>query len=198
MKKLSELSLRSITIIQSIVALIISLIFQFIIPLAWQPLDAFELGRLIQHGDEGTNIIIFSVSQWYFSFSISWHLRRDNKYINNFLVYSIPGLSSIVFIEFFFYGLYYDYIHLLTYVTALYIIAKKGDSLIPKHAIPNFIFVTIWLFSVYFLRLAYFNSPLVDYFLRWVITSVANFGIWCLIIIMQRKRVERNRNSSKF
>ncbi|MBY9019303.1 MAG: hypothetical protein KGD66_10785 [Candidatus Lokiarchaeota archaeon] len=198
MKKLSELSLRSITIIQSIVALIISLIFQFIIPLAWQPLDAFEWGNLIHHGDEGTNVIIFSVSQWYFSFSISWHLRRDNKYINNFLVYSIPGLSSIVFIEFFFYGLYYDYIHLITLATALYIIAKKGDSLIPKHVIPNFIFVTIWLFSVYFLRLAYFNSPLVDYFLRWVITSVANFGIWCVIVIMQRKRVKRNRNSSKF
>ena len=197
MKKLSELSLRSITFIQCIVALLISLIFQFIIPLAWQPLDAYEWGNLIQHGDEGINIIIFSVSQWYFSFSISWHLRRDNKYINNFLVYSIPGLSSIVFIEFFLYGLYYDYIHLITYVTALYIIAKKRESLIPNYVIPNFIFVSIWLFSVYFLRLAYFNSPLVDYFFRWVITSIANFGIWCLIIIM-KKKIDKNTNSSKF
>ncbi|MHA1623578.1 MAG: hypothetical protein ACTSYF_03860 [Promethearchaeota archaeon] len=197
MKKLSELSLKSITFIQIIVALIISLIFQFIIPLAWQPLNAFEWGNLIQHGDEGTNIIIFTVSQWYFSFSISWHLRRDNKYINNFLVYSIPGLSSIVFIEFFLYGLYYDYIHLITYVTALYILAKKRESLIPNYVIPNFIFVSIWLFSVYFLRLAYFNSPLVDYFFRWVITSIANLGIWCLIIIM-KKRIDKKTNSSKF
>lgn len=197
MKKLRELSLKSITLIQIIVAGVISLIFQFVIPLAWQPLDAFEAGGLIQHGDQGTNIIFFTVSQWYFSFSISWHLKRDNKYLNNFLVYSIPGLSSIIFIEFFIYGLYYDYIHLLTLATALYIIAKKNDSLIPKHAIPNFIFVTIWLYSVYFLRLAYFNSPLIDYILRWLMTSIANFGIWCLIIIMQKKRIERNRNSSK-
>ncbi|MHA1670089.1 MAG: hypothetical protein ACTSV5_05860 [Promethearchaeota archaeon] len=190
MKKLGELNLRSITMIQIIVAVVISLMFQFIIPLSWQPLDLYEAGKIIQHGDEGTNIIIFTVSQWYFSFSISWHLRRDNKYINNFLVYSIPGLSTIVFIEFFLYGLYYDYIHLLTYVTALYIIAKKKESLIPSHAIPNFIVVTIWLFSVYFLRLAYFNSPFGGYFLRWVLTSIANFGIWCLIIIRHKKRAQ--------
>lgn len=198
MKKLGQLNLKSITLIQIIVAVVISLIFQFIIPLAWQPLDAFEAGELIHHGDEGTNIIIFTVSQWYFSFSVSWHLRRDNKYINNFLVYSIPGLSSIVFIEFFIYGLYYDYIHLLTLVTTIYIIIKKRNSLIPKQAIPNFILVTIWLFSVYFLRLAYYNSPLIDYILRWLMTSIANFGIWCLITIWYRQRIERNGNSSEF
>ena len=198
MKKLGQLNLKSITLIQIIVAVVISLIFQFIIPLAWQPLDTFEAGKLTHHGDEGTNITIFTVSQWYFSFSVSWHLRRDNKYINNFLVYSIPGLSSIVFIEFFIYGMYYDYIHLLTLVTAIYIIAKKRDSLIPKQAIPNFILVTIWLFSVYFLRLAYYNSPLIDYVLRWLMTSIANFGIWCLITIWYRQRIEKNGNSSKF
>ncbi|MCJ7649209.1 MAG: hypothetical protein MUP85_11395, partial [Candidatus Lokiarchaeota archaeon] len=119
-------------------------------------------------------------------------------YINNFLVYSIPGLSSIVFIEFFIYGLYYDYIHLLTLVTTIYIIIKKSNSLIPKQAIPNFILVTIWLFSVYFLRLAYYNSPLIDYILRWLMTSIANFGIWCLITIWYRQRIERNGNSSEF
>jgi hypothetical protein len=197
MKKLGELSLISITLIQIIVSVAISLTFQFIIPIAWQPLDAFEAGRMIYHGEEGTNIVIFTVSQWYFSFSISWHLKRDNKYINNFLVYSIPGLSSIVFIEFFFYGLYYDYIHLLTLITALYIITKKRDTLIPIQAIPNFLLVTFWLFSVYFLRLAYYNSPFSDYFLRWLLTSIANLGIWCYIIIRYRKDKEKNRNSSK-
>jgi len=198
MKKLGQLSLKSITLIQIIVAVIISLLFQFIIPLAWQPLDAFEAGKLIHHGDQGTNIIIFTVSQWYFSFSVSWHLKRDNKYINNFLVYSIPGLSSIIFIEFFIYGLYYDYIHLLTLVTAIYIIIKKKDTLIPIQAIPNFMLVTFWLFSVYFLRLAYFNASFTDYFLRWVVTSIANFGIWCYIIIIHKKRKETSAISSKF
>ncbi len=198
MKKLGQLNLKSITLIQIIVAVIISLIFQFIIPLAWQPLDAFEAGKLIHHGDEGTNIIIFTVSQWYFSFSVSWHLKRDNKYINNFLIYSIPGLTSIVFIEFFIYGLYYDYIHLLTLVTAIYIIIKKKYTLIPIQAIPNFILITFWLFSVYFLRLAYFNTPFTDYFLRFVVTSIANFGIWCYIIIIHRKRKETDGISSKF
>ncbi|MBY9004709.1 MAG: hypothetical protein KGD73_12100 [Candidatus Lokiarchaeota archaeon] len=198
MKKLGELNLKSITLIQITVALVISLIFQFIIPLAWQPLDAFEAGKLIHHGDVGTNIIIFSVSQWYFSLAISWHLKRDNKYINNFIVYCIPGLSSIIFIEFFYYGLYYDYIHIVPFVTTIFIITKKNSTLLPKHGIPNFIIVTIWLFSVYFLRLAYFNSPLIEYFLRWVITSIANFGTWCLILIMHKKRIKKKGNSSEF
>ena len=187
MKKLGELNLRSITLIQVTVAIIISLIFQFIIPLSWQPLDLYEAGKLIYHGDEGTNVIIFTVSQWYFSFSIAWLFKRDNIYINNFIVYCIPGLSSIIFIEFFYYGLFYDYIHILPLLTALYIIIKKKESLIPKQAIPNFILVTIWLFSVYFLRLAYFTSPFVYYFLRWVITSIANFGIWRLIVFRYKK-----------
>lgn len=198
MKKLGELSLKSITLIQISVTIVISLLFQFIIPLSWQPLDMFEAGKFIQHGDEGTNIIIFTLSQWYFSLSIAWYLKRDNKYLNNFIVYCIPGLSSIIFIEFFYYGLYYDYIHILPLITAIYILTKKNSTLFPKYMIPNFLLVTFWLFSVYFLGLAYYQAPFVDYFLRWIITSVANFVIWCSIVFTYRKRIKNKGNLSEF
>ncbi|MFX1313656.1 MAG: hypothetical protein ACFFHD_13760, partial [Promethearchaeota archaeon] len=82
--KLNNLSLRSITLIQVAIATIISLLFQFLIPYWWQPLDTFQHG-IKQHGDVGANIVIFTISQWYFSLSIAWLIYHDNPYLNNFL-----------------------------------------------------------------------------------------------------------------
>lgn len=49
---LSNLNLISISCIQLAVAIVISLIFQFLIPFSWQPLDTFQYG-VKQHGDPG-------------------------------------------------------------------------------------------------------------------------------------------------
>jgi len=128
--KFNELSLKTITIIQIVISTTVSLIFQFIIPFSWQPLDTFLYG-IKQHGDPGTNIIIFTISQWYFSFSIAWLIFQDNPYINNFLIYSIVPLGIIVFYEFFFLYLYYDYIHITPIIIDIYLIWKKRDTLSP-------------------------------------------------------------------
>ncbi len=99
--KFSNLNLRTITVIQLIIAAIISLIFQFLLPFSWQPLDTFLYGPK-QHGTPGANVIIFTMSQWYFSLSIAWLFYRNNPFLNNFLIYSIMPLGMIVIYEFFY------------------------------------------------------------------------------------------------
>lgn len=174
---ISKLDLKTITIIQIIVATSISLIFQFLIPFSWQPLDTFLYGTR-KHGDPGTNIIIFTISQWYFSLSIAWLIFRENPYVNNFLIYSIVPLGIIAFYEFFFLYLYYDYIHITPIIINIYLIWKKRDTLSQKYAIYIILLNVTWLLSVYFLKLAYYSEDLpiyirnlLIYVVLWIILS---------------------------
>ena len=189
LKKLGDLNIRYITIIQLAVALLISLLFQFVIPLSWQPLDAHESGYNIKHGDPGTNLVFFTISQWYFSLSIVWFLRRDNKYINHFILYSIFPLSLIIVLEFSVLGLYYDYIHILPLIIAIYITWKKRDNLIPHYLIYYTIVCAIWLFTVYFLKLAYYGAPLLIFIINWSVNALLNVG-YTFFVIYLKKRAE--------
>lgn len=174
--KLNELSLKTITYIQILIAIIISLIFQFLIPLSWQPLDTFLYG-IRQHGDPGINLVIFTISQWYFSLSLAWLIYRDNPYINNFLIYSIVPLGIIVVYEFFFLFLYYDYIHITPAVIGIYLIWKKRETLSQKFAFYIIPFNITWLISVYFLKLAYYNEALIVFIRNLLIYS----ALWILL-----------------
>lgn len=157
---LKRLSLITITLIQISIATIISLIFQFWIPFSWQPLDTFLYGPR-SHGDPGVNLVIFTLSQWYFSFSLVWFIYRDNPYINNFLIYSIVPLGIITIYEFFILFLYYDYIHVFPFIVSIYLIWKKRETLSQKIGFYFIVFNVSWLFIVYILKLAYFNEDLV-------------------------------------
>lgn len=158
--KLLNLNLRTLTVIQLTIAIAISLFFQFLIPFSWQPLDTFQYGAK-QHGDPGANIIIFTISQWYFSLSIAWLFYRKNPYINNFLIYSIVPLGMIVAYEFVVLFLYYDYIHFTPFIIDIYLIWKRRETLFRKFA-PVIISLNItWLFLVYFFKLAYYNEDIV-------------------------------------
>ncbi len=184
-----EYKLRTVTILQISIALIISLIFQFIIPYSWQPLDTFLYG-IQQHGDPGTNLVIFTLSQWYFSLSLAWFIYRDNPYINNFLIYSIVPLGIIFFYEFFFLFLYYDYIHIFPVIISFYLIWKKRNTLSQKYA---FYIITInisWLLLVYFLNLAYYNEDLMIY-VRNVIIYLA---LWILLSFLFKSKKENEKN----
>jgi hypothetical protein len=185
MKKINQLNLISITIIQLVVATIISLIFQFIIPMNWQPLYFFGTNPNVHHFDEGANIVIFTVSQWYFSLSLAWFINRDNPYINNFMIYSLIGLILTIVTEIFSYGLFYDYYHIVPFTVSVYIFWKKRDTLFPKWVIPNSIFISVWLFLVYFLRLAYFQAPLVEYLIRWAIIILLGYVLAFILKILK-------------
>jgi hypothetical protein len=186
---LKEYNLQTITIFQTSFALIISLIFQFVIPFSWQPLDTFLYG-VQQHGDPGTNIVIFTLSQWYFSFSLAWLLYRDNMYINNFLIYSIVPLGIIVFYEFFFLFLYYDYIHIIPVLVSIYLIWRKRDTLLQKYAFYIILINISWLLSVYFLNLAYYNEDLIIYIRNLVIY----LGLWIILSFVFKAKKGNEKN----
>lgn len=180
-------NIERITIIQIALATIISLLFQFVIPFSWQPLHLYNNGINAQHGDPGLNIVIFTISQWYFSLSIAWFIYRDNKYLNNFLAYSIIPLSTILIPEFFIYRLYYDYIHILPFIVGIYITWKKRETLFERYVIPNFIVVSIWLYTVYFLKLAYYQGPILNFIVNWFFISVLNFFFSLFIRFLKRR-----------
>ena len=175
MKKFSELDIKVITIIQVTIATIISLLFQFVFPYTWQPLDVRMYGPDVKHGDPKLNVVMANFSQWFFSFSIAWILYRDNPYINNFLVYSFGSLSMIFLAEIFYYNLYWDFIHVTPLCVDVYLLWKKRDTLYQRWFPYYLFFTSIWYYTAYFLHLAYFLFPLGLYLLNWV--AVTAIGI---------------------
>ncbi len=175
MKKISDFSLKTITIVQITIATIISLLFQFFFPLTWQPLDLIMFGPDIKHGDPDMNVVIASISQWYFSFSIAWLIYRDNPYINNFLIYSFGTVILISFADIFYYHLFWDFIHFTPLVIDIYLIWKKRDTLYQKWLPYYMIFLSFWYYIMYFLHLVYFLIPLVLLIANW--TAVTLIGI---------------------
>ena len=187
--ELNELSLRIITLIQITTAVIISMIFQFLIPFSWQPLDTFLYGAK-QHGDPGANLVIFTISQWYFSFSLAWFIYRENPYINNFLIYSIVPLGIIFIYEFFYLFLYYDYIHVIPFILSIYLIWKKKETLFQKYGWYIIPLNISWLFVVYFLKLAYYNEELIIYIRNVFIYSV----LWISFSYLFRTKKKNENN----
>ena len=186
----SNLNLHTITIIQFAIAILISLTFQFLIPFSWQPLDTFLYGTKL-HGDPNANIIIFTISQWYFSLSIAWLFYRKNPYVNNFIIYSIVPLSIIVVYEFFVLYLYYDYIHITPIIIDIYLIWKRRETLFRKFA-PLIITLNItWLFLVYFFKLAYYNEDLLI-FIRNIIVYLV---LWTALSFLFNSKKKKGLNS---
>ncbi|MFX0072355.1 MAG: hypothetical protein ACFFAO_14815 [Candidatus Hermodarchaeota archaeon] len=178
MKKIKELNLKTITIIQTIIATTISLIYQFIIPMNWNPLDVRMFGPDIKHGDPDRNICIATLTQWYFSFSIAWLIYRDNPYLNSFLVYmSFISAGTIIFLSVVLYQLFWDYVHITPFVIDIYILKKKRETLYQKW-IPQFFFIgTIWFYGAYFLHLAYFGAPLWIIIIDWAGATILNIAL---------------------
>jgi len=186
---LHNLNLKTITLIQILVAAAISLCFQFLIPFSWQPLDTFLYG-IRQHGDPGTNLVIFTLSQWYFSLSLAWFIYRDNPYLNNFLIYSIVPLGIIMFYEFFFLFFYYDYIHITPFLIDIYLIWKRRETLSRKFALYIIPVNISWLITVYFLKLAYYNEVLL-FFIRNVLAYLA---LWILLAFLFNSKPSNELN----
>ncbi len=176
--KISEYSIRTITIIQIFIATVISLLFQFVFPLNWQPFDRAFHGPKIQHGDPGTSIVISTLSQWFFSFAIAWLIYRDNPYINNFLIYSLVSLINVLVMDIFLL-LFWDYIHFIPLAVDIYILFKKRDTLFQKWFPYYLVFFSIWYCIIYFLRFTYLDLPLYLFIANWIAMGFIGFGISC-------------------
>jgi len=95
----------------------------------------------------------------------------------------------MVVLEFSVLGLYYDYIHILPLIIALYITWKKRDNLIPLYVSYYTTVLTIWVFTVYFLKLAYYGAPLLIFFFNWAVIALLNIG-YTFFVIFLKKRVK--------
>lgn len=179
LKRISEYSLRTITIIQIIIATVITLLFQFVFPLNWQPFDRALHGPNVQHGDPGTSVVISTLSQWFFSFAIAWLIYRDNPYINNFLIYSLVPLINVVVMDLFLL-LFWDYIHFIPLAIDFYILFKKRETLFQKWFPYYLVFFSSWYCVVYFLRLTYLDMPLNLFIANWIAMGLIGFGISCI------------------
>jgi len=184
-----KLNIKIITIIQISFTTILSIIFQFLIPFSWQPLDRFLYG-VKQHGDPGANIVFFTISQWYFSLSIAWLFYRNNPFINNFLIYSIIPLGMIIIYEFFVLFLFYDYIHITPVIVNIYLIWKKKETFSQRFALYIIPLNITWLLLVYFLRLAYYNEDLLIFIRNVLIYSV----LWISLSFMFKTKKENEKN----
>ncbi len=170
--KFNELDMKKISVIQICIATIVSILFQFVFPLTFQPLDAHRYGLTANHGDPGTNLVIFTVTQWYFSFSVAWFFYRDNRYINNFLAFSIIPLGFIAIFDFSI-GLYYDYIHLFPIFVDILIFWKKRNTLSRKLIPYYLVILSVFMYSVYFLKLAYYQATVLEFMFNWAISTTS-------------------------
>ncbi len=192
MKKFSELDIKIITVIQVAIATIISLLFQFIFPYTWQPLDVRMYGPDVKHGDPNLNVVLANFSQWFFSFSIAWLIYRDNPYINNFLIYSFGTLSMIFLADIFYYHLLWDFIHFTPLGVDIYLLWKKRDTLYQRWLPYYLTFESVWYYTVYFLHLAYFLIPFGLFVLNWA--AVTTVGIALSFIFhdsIERRRLKK-------
>jgi hypothetical protein len=176
----------STEIFQIVGAIILSFVYQLVIPLSWFPLDSLTRPT-VRHGDPGSNIIIFTISQWYFSFSVVWFFKRDSKFINNFLIYSIPALYPILILEVFGFGLIYDYIHILPLVVAFIIFFTQLDTIKPKFVILNLLISSVWLYFAYFLRLAYYDDSIGFFTFKLLIICIVDLTIAFIVSKLQKK-----------
>ncbi len=201
LKKISEYSLTTISLIQLTIATIISLLFQFVFPLTFQPLDVAIHGPDIKHGDPGMNYVIATISLWYFSFSIAWFIYRDNPYLNNFLIYSFPLVSMIFVVDMVEFFLFWDYIHFSPLSVDIYLIWKKRKTLYQMWYPFYLLIISVWIYTVYFLKLAYYLTPIYVYIFNWlsisILCAVLSFSFHDSLIFAYVKKKKTEKKHSK-
>ncbi|MHA1265637.1 MAG: hypothetical protein ACTSRS_10415 [Candidatus Helarchaeota archaeon] len=143
-------------IIQLLIALSISLFFQFILdPLVYTPYVRAQLSGFFETEN---SIVICSLSMWFFSFAFAFFYYK-NSIITNYLVCSFIPLLLIVGIEFSFF-LYYDFLHIPPLIVVGYILWNYRATLrLYKIAFTSVILVA-WATLVRLLGTNYTGVPL--------------------------------------
>ncbi len=152
----NELGIKEKTLIQVVIALVIALLFQFLIPVDWQPFNTAignDLGVLNGFGSP-----ITSLSTWFFALSIAWVIYRKNSYINSLMMYSLIPLIVIVGVEFIFYSLFWDYIHIVPLIVNIAILRSR-ETLRQKFIVLFSFLLTGLIFLEYYIGIAYTAIP---------------------------------------
>jgi len=150
---LKSLNLKQKTLIQVLIALCIVLLLQFVIPLAYQPFNLI-VGPIFGNST-GSVIVVADLGAWFFALAVAWVFYRENSYLNSLMVYSMIPLTVIVLEEFFLYGLFWDYIHLIPFMVNLFILVRKRATLKSNYILLSSLFLTGLLVLLHFLDIAY-------------------------------------------
>ncbi len=148
---MSELDPKSKYIIQIVIAIGITLLFQFVLPSTWQPF--YNIVGDVFGSEAGSGIA--ELSLWFFALSVSWLIYRDNPYLNSLFMYSLIPLGAILVFELAFYFLFWDFVHILPFLIGIYVLLKKRDTLKRKYILLFTFALTGWIFLAYYLGLAY-------------------------------------------
>lgn len=171
--RLDHLTEKQKLILQLGVATVIALILQFIVPRAWLPFQQ-TVGEVFSA--EG-GLLIAELSTWFFSLSIAWFINQNNKYLNSVMIYALLPLGVILALEFSFYFLFWDYLHLLPFIIGIYIAVKRRATLSQAWMLIFSLLLTGWVFLAYFLELAYSNMSILLLLLGMIIYIPVMIGV---------------------
>lgn len=108
-------------LIQIVIAILISIFFQFVLdPFVYDPYVRESIRMLA-----GDAIVITSLSMWFFSFSFAYLFYPDNEILSNYILCGFIPLLIIVGVEFFALHMFYDFLHIPPIIVSIYIILKK-------------------------------------------------------------------------
>ncbi|MHA1301348.1 MAG: hypothetical protein ACTSO9_18145 [Candidatus Helarchaeota archaeon] len=167
-------------IIQILIAIGISIFFQFFMaPYIIDPTLAWYTGK-----PQNSSTIIFTLSQWFFSFSVTYFYYPDNKILNNYLFSGLVGVT--LFLVYKFINLIFiDFLHILPFIVNILILWKKRDSLNLKYVTIISIILAIWATLDRLIGLAYTEFPI-------PVGVIIIIG-WPLINIFLTYLIEKNR-----
>lgn len=150
------MSMKYKILLQILIAIGIAVTLQFVIPLSWQPF--YTIVGPVFGTNTGVGWIIFWLDTWFFSFAIAWLIYRENPYLNNFMMYSLIPLVIILAVEFIFYQLFWDYIHILPFIVDI-LILRKRDTLRKNLIVIFALIMTGLIFLEYYLGIAFSALP---------------------------------------
>jgi hypothetical protein len=131
---------------------------------------------------------LISLSSRYRS-GIVWFFKRYNKFINNFLIYSIPPLYSMLILEFFGFRLFYDYIHIIPLIVAFTIFFTQLKNITPKFVVLNILISSIWLYLAYFFRVAYYDDSIGFFTFKLSLICIVDLIIAFIVWKLQKKEL---------
>jgi len=180
-------------LIQIIVAIAISLCFQFVIaPFIVDPIMAFVTGE-----PQDSSRIIITLSQWFFSFSVVFFLDPHNKLINNYLFCGFLPVTFFLLYKFIFLQVFVDFLHVLPILVNIIILWKIRNSINLKLISICSLFLAIWLAADRLLELAYIEFPIVPIGVMIIILwPLFNIGIAYFIKFLQGRKLNPNPLSS--
>lgn len=176
-------------LIQIIIAIAISVLFQFVIaPFIIDPVMAFVTGEA-----QDSSRIIITLSQWFFSFSVAFFYYPKNELVNSYLFCGFLPVTFFLLYKFIFLQVFVDFLHILPIIVNIIILWKLRETINLKLVSICSLFLVAWLVADRLLELAYIEFPIFPIgVIVIVILPVFNILVAYLIQFLRSKKSPRS------